>query len=93
MRPRGYISNRVATVTMALLFGCGIVFGIFLQKHRPNPNPTPALARTQVKFMSFPPLPKLKSETIVWIEPGWRVVGVTDSHLILSMGERPWEKE
>jgi hypothetical protein len=52
-----------------------------------------ALARNQVKYTPHPPTKMLKVSTVVWIDPGWRVVGATDTHLILSMGERPWEVE
>lgn len=79
---------------LAWLMGFGLGYYAFHpHPFLSNPNPTPALARTQVKFLPFPPIKKLKTETIVWVDVGWEVVGATDTHLILSMGERPWETE
>jgi hypothetical protein len=91
---RGYISNTAAVWTFVALFSIGLLFGGLIgMKYGPEKTTSISpLARGQVKFLPFPPIKGLKTETIIWIDPGWRVAGATDGYLILSMEERPWQE-
>ena len=82
---RGYLSLKTVSWLLVLPFVIGLATGYVIFGPS-NKSPIPSvLARTQVKFLPFPPGEMLKSETIIWIDPGWDVVGVTKERLILKM--------
>ena len=87
---KGYVRHRTFQVCMIFSFVVGVALGYVLfgpVEKAPMPN---VLYRTQVKFLPFPPGEMLKSETVIWIDAGWDVVGVTEKRLILKLvGEDP----
>lgn len=92
--PEKRYSRKSIIIAALLTFVCGIFVGVSFYQSvivRAKVKGTISISdnvRTQVKFLPFPPKQMLKNDTIVWIDPGWEVVGATPGHLILKMRER-----
>ena len=65
-------------------YGLGKVEGIKVAEANYTVDLDSSSYQRQVKFTPFPDIAKLDTDTIIYIENGWNVIGVTDGYLILE---------